>query len=86
MDDVDLEAMAARHSLLWDKVLRVQAPALVVRGAESDVLTTEGAERLAAAMPQGRWVEVPRSGHTVQGDNAAGLLDVLRPFLATVTP
>jgi esterase len=83
MEDLDYEAMAERHARLWDQVRRVGCPALVVRGAGSDVLTAEDADRLAAAFPDGRCVEVPNSGHTVQGDNPAGLVEALRPFLAS---
>jgi len=56
-----------------------------VRGAESDVFHDEDAERLARALPDGRWVKVERAGHTVQGDNPAGLLIALRKFLSEVT-
>ena len=61
----------------------VRCPALVVRGVESDVLTTTDAQRLAAALPRGRAVCVPGAGHTVQGDNPHALAAELRAFLAT---
>ena len=62
----------------------MSCPTLVVRGAESDVFHDEDAERLAGALPDGRWVKVEGAGHTVQGDNPAGLLAALREFLAEV--
>ena len=34
----------------------------------------------------GRWVRIDNAGHTVQGDNPAGLLVALRPFLDEVAP
>jgi pimeloyl-ACP methyl ester carboxylesterase len=55
-----------------------------VRGAESDVFHDQDAERLAGALPDGRWVKVANAGHTVQGDNPAGLLVALREFLSEV--
>ena len=64
---------------------KVACPTLVVRGAESDVFHDEDAERLTRALPNGRWVKVAGAGHTVQGDNPAGLLAVLREFLDEVT-
>jgi pimeloyl-ACP methyl ester carboxylesterase len=57
----------------------------VVRGAESDVFHDEDAEKLARALPDGRWVKVAGAGHTVQGDNPTGLLVSLREFLSKVT-
>ena len=60
-------------------------PTLVVRGAQSDVFHDEDAERLAGRLRQGRWVKIEGAGHTVQGDNPAGLLVELRKFLAEVT-
>jgi pimeloyl-ACP methyl ester carboxylesterase len=74
-------AYERRRDLLWDAVAKVQCPTLVVRGAQSDVFHDEDAERLAAALGRGRWVRVENAGHTVQGDNPAGLLTELRAFL-----
>jgi len=63
----------------------VKCPTLVVRGAESDVFHDEDAEKLSRALPDGRWVKIEKAGHTVQGDNPAGLLVPLRAFLNEVT-
>ena len=79
-------AYERRRDLLWDAVAKVQCPTLVVRGAESDVFHDEDAERLAAALARGRWVRVENAGHTVQGDNPAGLLTELRAFLGELDP
>jgi pimeloyl-ACP methyl ester carboxylesterase len=77
-----LETMFERLRELWSAVDLITCPTLVVRGAESDVFTREQAAGLAARLHDGRWVEVEGAGHTVQGDNAAGLLAVIRSFLA----
>jgi len=74
-------AVERRRELLWDAVSKVQCPTLVVRGAQSDVFHDEDAERLAGKLARGRWVKVEKAGHTVQGDNPAGLLTELRAFL-----
>jgi pimeloyl-ACP methyl ester carboxylesterase len=66
---------------LADGLARVTCPTLVVRGAESDVFHDEDAERLAAGLPDGRWVKIPKAGHTVQGDNPKDLVAALRAFL-----
>jgi esterase len=76
---------ADRHSAerqsLADGLANVTCPTLVVRGADSDVFHDEDAERLAAALPDGRWVRIPKAGHTVQGDNPKDLVAALRDFL-----
>ena len=81
---MDPAAAARRRELLWSAVSKVSCPTLVVRGAESDVFYDEDAERLAGALPDGRWVKIANAGHTVQGDNPAGLLVALRQFLGDV--
>jgi esterase len=60
---------------------RVQCPTLVVRGANSDVHSEREAERFARDFADGAWVTVPDAGHTVQGDNPAGLVRALRAYL-----
>jgi esterase len=68
--------LAGLERLLGD----VHCPVLVVRGAESDVMTAPDAERLAERLPRGRAIVVADAGHTVQGDNPAGLAAALREF------
>ena len=77
----DPDAYARRRDLLWGAVDGVECPTLVVRGAQSNVFHDEDAERLAGRFRRGRWVRVEGAGHTVQGDNPAGLLVFLREFL-----
>ena len=77
----DSDAYARRRELLWSAVDAVECPTLVVRGAQSDVFHDEDAERLAGRLRRGRWVKIDGAGHTVQGDNPAGLLVFLRTFL-----
>ena len=82
----DPDAYARRRDLLWSAVDKVECPTLVVRGAQSDVFHDEDAERLAGRLRHGRWVRIEGAGHTVQGDNPAGLLVALRAFLDEVAP
>ena len=81
---VDPEAQARRREILWAAVDTVECPTLVVRGAQSDVFHDEDAERLAGRLRRARWVRVEGAGHTVQGDNPAGLLGHVREFLDEV--
>jgi pimeloyl-ACP methyl ester carboxylesterase len=78
----DLDEYARRLAALWGQLRTIQCPTLVVRGAESDLFLDDDAERFARALPHGRWTRIPDAGHTVQGDNPAGLVDELRRFLA----
>ena len=76
-------ASAAREvESLWWEVGRLRCPTLLVRGAESPILTTEGADRFVRTVPGSRVGLVPDAGHSVMGDNPAGFLAVVRPFLA----
>jgi esterase len=78
---MDRDAHAAERRGLADGLAKVTCPTLVVRGAESDVFHEEDAERLAQRLPDGRYVTIPKAGHTVQGDNPKDLADALRQFL-----
>jgi esterase len=82
----DPGAQERRRDLLWSAVDAIECPTLVVRGAESDVFHDEDAEQLAGRLRRGRWGWVAGAGHTVQGDNPAGLLVSLRAFLDEVAP
>jgi esterase len=66
--------------LLASELSSIRCPTLVVRGALSDILTDETAEKFAHSLPDGRWVRVEKSGHNVQGDNPRALLDAMLAF------
>lgn len=72
---------AASFARLAAAVDRLRCPLLVVRGQHSRVLLDHQAQRFASAVPDGRWVCVANAGHTVQGDNPAGLVAALEAFL-----
>lgn len=75
------ERHAEERQRLADGLAAVTCPTLVVRGAESDVFHDEDAERLAAGLPDARWLKIAKAGHTVQGDNPKDLVAALRDFL-----
>jgi pimeloyl-ACP methyl ester carboxylesterase len=80
------EAAAARErelgGALWDALRRLSCPALVIRGAASDVVSAEVAERMAdEVLAQGRLAVVARAGHSVMIDNAEGCRDALTAFV-----
>ena len=67
---------------LWDALARVPCPALVIRGAASDVVSADVADRMAEdALEQGRLVVIPRAGHSVMVDNPEACRDALTGFV-----
>ena len=78
---LDQDTHLAERRRLADNLANVTCPALVVRGAESDVFHREDAERLAQNFPNGRQITIAQAGHTVQGDNPKDLVAALRDFL-----
>jgi len=66
---------------LWEPLRRISAPTLLVRGAESDVLSPEIAKRMIEALPDGRLVEIPGASHTVPADQPEAFARAVRAFL-----
>lgn len=66
---------------LWACLGRVSCPILAVRGRQSDMFAPETAEKVRASNADVTLVEV-EGGHNIPGDNPAGLIAALRPFLA----
>ena len=56
-------------------------PVLVVRGANSGILTADAAQRLRDALPRGELVTVPDCGHNVHGQNTKGFVAAVGGFL-----
>jgi pimeloyl-ACP methyl ester carboxylesterase len=73
--------LTARLAELRTELPLIACPALVVRGASSDVFSDEDAACAAELLPDGRWVRIEGAGHTVQGDNPKALAHELREFL-----
>jgi pimeloyl-ACP methyl ester carboxylesterase len=69
-------------SRTWAALEAVKCPALVVRGALSDIVTRDTCATMVAVMPQSRWIEVPDAGHMVLEDNPAACSAALLDFLA----
>ena len=67
---------------LWDALARVPCPTLVIRGAASDVVSAEVAERMAEdVLARGQLVIIPRAGHSVMIDNPEACRDALTGFV-----
>lgn len=66
---------------LWEPLTRIPCPTLVVRGAESDILSPEVAKKMTERLPDGRLVEIPGAGHTVPADRPDDFVRHVRAFL-----
>lgn len=65
----------------WWSLKNITCPTLLVRGAESDILSAEHAQRMVQTIPNCRLVEVFDSGHSVPLDNPTGFISAVRTFL-----
>ncbi|MDA1061960.1 MAG: alpha/beta hydrolase [Chloroflexi bacterium] len=79
----DLEA---RAEALWAAVRAIETPTLLVRGAESKILSAEHAAAVVAAMPHAQSVVIPGARHTVQGDNPGDFASALDAYLQHTLP
>lgn len=66
---------------LDDEAASLRCPVLVLRGAFSDVLSGEGAEEVAALIPNAQLVTVERAGHLAAGDNPQSTVRLVVDFL-----
>jgi pimeloyl-ACP methyl ester carboxylesterase len=80
--DPEIAAGAADLERLWADLRRIQCPTLLVRGAESPILTDEGTTRFLQTVRGSRVADVAGAGHSVMGDNPAGFLAAVGSFLA----
>jgi pimeloyl-ACP methyl ester carboxylesterase len=63
---------------------KIACPVLLIRGGESGLLTAGGAEELVAALPEGRWIEIPGAGHNVHLERPDAVQDALGRFIAAL--
>ncbi|MGC2175734.1 MAG: alpha/beta hydrolase [Acidimicrobiales bacterium] len=78
--ETELEARAKLRLTLWGQAGTISCPTLVIRGADSDFTDGEELRGVVSQIPGWQFAEVANAGHTVQGDNPVGLLEVLTPF------
>jgi esterase len=68
---------------LWAAWRAVTCPVLLVRGADSDVLAADTAQRMLAENPNVSFASIPDCGHSITLDRPEGLLEAVTPWLAT---
>jgi pimeloyl-ACP methyl ester carboxylesterase len=74
--------MQQEEGALWQALRDTPCPALVVRGAASDVLSAETADRMVDdALGDGRLAVVDRAGHSVMIDNPEGFAEAVATFV-----
>jgi pimeloyl-ACP methyl ester carboxylesterase len=66
----------------WDALAKVPCPTLVVRGAASDILAPDVADRMVDDVLQnGKLAIVGQAGHSVMTDNPEGFRDAVTAFV-----
>jgi pimeloyl-ACP methyl ester carboxylesterase len=66
------------------ELARLHCPVLVLRGAKSDVLSDEGAQEVAALIPNARLATISAAGHLAAGDNPETTVTLVEGFLREV--
>ena len=74
------ESAKADEAMLWAAYDAIRCPTLLVRGADSDLLSRETAEAMTQRGPKAKLVEIPKVGHAptfLHGDQIAIAKDFL---------
>ncbi|MEE8443413.1 MAG: alpha/beta hydrolase [Dehalococcoidia bacterium] len=66
---------------LWEMLGNIPCPVLVLRGQESLLLSSKGAQRMAEATPNAKLVEIPGAGHSIPSDAPDLFKDAVLEFL-----
>ncbi|MBV9603349.1 MAG: alpha/beta hydrolase [Chloroflexi bacterium] len=69
---------------LWSQVAQVRCPTLILRAAQSDVVSPEAVAALLASIPTARAVEIPRAGHSIHLDNLSDYMAAVAPFISSL--
>lgn len=67
---------------LAEDAAKFTCPVLVLRGAASDVLSSEGAEEIVGLIPDARLATIASAGHHAAGDNPESTVGLVTSFLA----
>ena len=78
-----LRGMASRPDRTAD-LGRITLPTLVLAGAEDVLTPPDGMRRLAGAMPNARFVEIPDAGHLAPLENPAAANEAMLQFLQSL--
>jgi pimeloyl-ACP methyl ester carboxylesterase len=78
-----IQEQAQLSERLTTAATRLRQPCLLVRGADSDVLTTGIAREFTELAANATLAEVPHAGHMVAGDNNNAFTAAIRAWLDT---
>ena len=67
---------------LWPLLPSIGCPTLIVRGAETDLLPREVADKMVETIPTAEVVEISRAGHMVFEDNPQEFIPAVKGWLA----
>lgn len=83
LSEAELEASERETTArLWEALRRIACPTLVVRGAASDVLSADCADRMVEdTLARGSLAVVPRASHSVMIDNPKGFAEAVCGFV-----
>jgi len=83
--DLRMRSQSARAgygvSELWLFFELITCPILIVRGAESPILSREAARRMCQVNPKAHLVEIEQASHMVPQENPAAFEEAVRSFL-----
>ena len=81
----DAEALAREQEVaqrLWEALAKIACPTLVVRGAASDVMSPDVADKMVEdVLPKGTLAVVPQAAHSVMTDNPDGFNKAVCTFV-----
>jgi pimeloyl-ACP methyl ester carboxylesterase len=82
----DAAAIEARHEAyreeMWNALEKISCPTLVVRGAASDVVSADVADRMVdESLEKGQLAVIPQAGHSVMTDNPEGFNEAVESFV-----
>lgn len=78
--------LEAYEERMRNAAVQVRIPTLLVRGAQSDVVSPAGARQLRELIPQAEIVDIAGAGHMVAGDRNDAFNDTVIGFLGRQLP
>ena len=80
-DEIEKRHAQTRESM-WEALGKISCPTLVVRGAASDILSADVADRMAdETLAQGELAVIAQAGHSVMTDNPEGFNSAVSKFV-----
>lgn len=78
----DIQADVSSPEAQWEALGKITCPTLVVRGAASDILSPEIADKMVdEVLANGKLAVVAQAGHSVMTDNPDGFRDAVNEFV-----